>query len=140
MCRIAYDILLVLLGIGSVLDLKRREIPICLLLSMSVVVLFLAIFDKEVSNWYRLAGASFGAIFFGISKFTKEAVGYGDSWIILLLGIVLGIFEALQVLFVASLMAAVVGLFYLWIRKWKRSAALPFVPFLTLAYLGVMFG
>ena len=140
MCRLAYDILLVLLGIGSVLDLKRRVIPIYLLLLMSAAVFFIALFDKEVSLWYRLAGASLGVIFFGISKFTKEAVGYGDSWIILLLGIALGIFEVLQVLFTASLVAAVVGLLYLWIRQWKRSATLPFVPFLTLAYIGVMFG
>lgn len=140
MCQIAYGSVLILLGIAGVIDWKKREIPIWLLILMSVTVLFFSIFNKEVSIWHRLVGAAFGVIFFIISKFTKEAVGYGDSWLILLMGVHLGIFKALQLLFAASLMAAVVAIFYLWKRKWKRSETLPFVPFLAIAYTGVILG
>ena len=86
-----------------------------------------------------MGGIGIGILFFIVSKVTKEAIGYGDSWLILLLGLYLGASKVLQLLFAASLGAAVVSLFYLWKYHWKRNATLPFVPFLVLAYLGVMF-
>lgn len=138
MCRLADWSVFILLGIAGMIDWKKREVPIWLLLIMSVVILFFGIFCEEVDIWYRLAGALLGAGFFVVSKFTKEAVGYGDSWLILILGIHMGILDVLQVLFAASLMAAIFAIFYLWRHRWKRSETLPFVPFLAIAYAGVM--
>lgn len=138
MCGLADWSVFVLLGLAGIIDWKKREVPIWLLVIMSVVILVFAMFCGDVDIWYRLAGALLGVVFFVISKFTKEAVGYGDSWLILLLGIHMGILEALQVLFAASLMAAIFAIFYLWRRRWKRSETLPFVPFLAIAYAGVI--
>lgn len=138
MCGLANWSVFILLGLAGVIDWKKREVPIWLLTTMSVVILLFAIFCEDVDIWYRLAGALLGAVFFVISKFTKEAVGYGDSWLILILGIHMGILVALQVLFAASLMAAIFAIFYLWKCRWKRSATLPFVPFLAIAYAGVV--
>lgn len=138
MCGLADWFVFILLGISGVIDWKKREIPIWLLILMSVVVLIFGFSCKNVSVWYRLAGAFLGIVFFFISKITKESVGYADSWLFLLLGVHLGIFVVLQVLFAASLMAAIFAVFYLWKRNWKRSETLPFVPFLVIAYIGVM--
>lgn len=140
MCKIADWSVFILLVIAGVIDWKKREIPVWLLVLKSVIILFFALLCEDVSIWYRLSGGLLGAAFFLVSKFTKEAIGYGDSWLILLLGVHLGIFKVLQLLFAASLMAAVFAVFYLWKRKWKRSATLPFVPFLAIAYIGVIFG
>ena len=140
MYKIADWVVFILLVVIGIIDWKKREIPIWLLLLMSVAVSFFATCCENVSIWYRLAGALFGGVFFLISKFTKEAIGYGDSWLILLLGVHLGILEALQLLFLASVLAAVFAVFYLWKRRWKRSATLPFAPFISIAYIGVMFG
>lgn len=139
MCRIADGMVFILLGIAGVIDYKRKEIPIYLLTLMSMVILLFAICCQNINPWYRLAGAVFGGILFVVSKITKEAVGYGDSWMILLLGIHLGIFKALQVLFVASIFAAGFSLFFLWRHNWKRDSTLPFITFLSIAYIGVMF-
>jgi prepilin signal peptidase PulO-like enzyme (type II secretory pathway) len=76
--------------------------------------------------------------FFFISKFTKEAIGYGDSWLILILGIYLGSFEVLQVLFWATILAAIVALFLLCKKRCKRNITIPFVPYLAVAFLGVV--
>ena len=140
MCKIAYGIVFLLLVLAGVIDWKKREIPVWLLIFMSASVLFFSIVNKDVNIWCRLAGAVLGAVFFLISRFTKEAVGYGDSWIILLLGVQLGIFRVLQLLLVASLMVAIIAVFYLWRHKWKRNETLPFVPFLAIAYTGVILG
>ena len=139
MCKIADGIVFFVLAIGGIMDWKKKELPLWLLSGMSACIVIFAMCCKDTSLWHRLAGAALGVLFFLISKVTKEAIGYGDSWLILLLGIHMGISRALQVLFAASLLAALFALFYLWICKWKRNATLPFVPFLAIAYLGVMF-
>ncbi len=140
MCQVANWFVLILLTVASVIDWRKREIPMSLLFIMSAGVTIFAIYCKDITIWYRLAGGALGIMLFVVSTVTKEAIGYGDSWLILLLGIQLGIFRVLQLLFTASLLAVIFAVFYLWVRKWNRNATLPFVPFLTIAYLGVMFG
>ena len=139
MCKIVDGIVLTLLGACALSDWRRREIPLLLLLITSVIVVVLSIFCKTERVGSILGGALIGVVFFCISKCTKEAVGYGDSWLILLLGINLGVRKLLQVLFAASLAAGIYSLLCLWKHHWKRSATIPFVPFLTAAYMGVVF-
>ena len=140
MCQVANWFVLILLAVASVIDWRKREIPMSLLFIMSAGVTIFAIYCKDITIWYRLAGGALGMMLFVVSTVTKEAIGYGDSWLILLLGVQLGILRVLQLLFAASLLAVIFAVFYLWVRKWNRNATLPFVPFLTIAYLGVMFG
>ena len=140
MCQVANWFVLIFLAVASVIDWRKREIPMSLLFIMSAGITIFAIYCKDITIWYRLAGGALGMMLFVVSTVTKEAIGYGDSWLILLLGVQLGIFRVLQLLFVASLLAVLFAVFYLWVRKWNRKATLPFVPFLTIAYLGVMFG
>lgn len=128
----------VLLGIAGVIDWKKKEMPVYLLGIMTGVIVLFSMLCQEIDVWYRVTGALLGVVFFVISKFTKESVGYGDSWLILILGIHMGILQVLQLLFAASLMSAFFAIFYLWKRRWKRSETLPFVPFLAIAYVGVM--
>lgn len=140
MCKIADAVVFFMLAVAGVMDWRKKELPVWYLVGMSIGITIFAVCCKEIGLWHRLAGVALGVVFIGISKATKEAIGYGDSWLILLLGVHLGGLGALQVLFTASLFAAIYALFYLWIRKWRRNATLPFVPFLALAYVGVMFG
>lgn len=140
MCQVANWFVLILLAVASVIDWRKREIPMTLLFIMSAGITIFAIYCKDITIWYRLAGGALGMMLFVVSTVTKEAIGYGDSWLILLLGVQLGILRVLQLLFAASILAVIFAVFYLWVRKWNRDATLPFVPFLTIAYLGVMFG
>jgi leader peptidase (prepilin peptidase)/N-methyltransferase len=140
MCELAEWICFILLAIAAVIDWKKQEVPIWLLVFMSTTTIVFIIFCNDVNGWHRLAGAMLGSFFFVISKFTKEAVGYGDSWLMLILGVHFGFFRALQLLFIASVLAALFAIVCLWKCKWKRSATLPFVPFLAIAYIGVMYG
>lgn len=138
MCKIADWIVFILLAICSVSDWKKKTIPVILLIMLSVVVAVFALLCNAVSMRLRVSGALMGVLFLIISKCTKEAIGYGDSWLILLLGIHMGSLRAVGVLFAASMLASFASLFYLWKYRWKRSATLPFVPFLSISYLGAM--
>lgn len=138
MCKIADWIVFLLLGMCSVSDWKKKTIPVILLVMLSVAVTVFALICNVVSVRLRMSGALMGLFFLLISKCTKEAIGYGDSWLILLLGIYMGCLRAIGVLFTASMLAAIVSLFYLWKYRWKRSVTLPFVPFLSISFLGAM--
>ena len=139
MCEIADSVIFIFLGTCGIFDCRKKEIPVALLIIMSIAVLIFAVCCEENDIWTRAVGALIGVLFFVISKLTKEAIGYGDSWLILLLGIHLGSLVALQVLFAASFAAGLCSLFYLWIKGWKKRTTLPFVPFMAAAYLGVIF-
>lgn len=139
MCEIANGIVFLLLCICSWCDWRKKEIPMHCLLLMTIVVGILAIVCPDKRLWSRLGGGALGVLFFLISKVTKEAIGYGDSWLILILGVQLGLSLVLQLLLLASLLAGVVSLFILLKKRWKKSATIPFVPFLLVGYLGVMF-
>ena len=138
MCQIENWVIFLLLVMCSISDFKKKTMPAVLLIVLSITVLGFAIFGDSVGVRLRVGGAILGMLFLLISKCTKEAIGYGDSWLILLLGIQLGYLEAISVLFAASLLAGVASLFFLWKCNWKRDTSLPFVPFLSVSYLGAM--
>lgn len=135
MCKIAEGIMLAFLIGCSVSDWRRKAIPLWLLVLFSIATLSLCILCQNSSIGQRAGGVALGLVFFAISKCTKEALGYGDSWMILLLGIWLGGTRLLQLLFAASLISGMASLFLLWRRGWKRKETIPFVPFLALAYV-----
>jgi len=138
MCKITDWIVFLLLGMCSVSDWKKKTIPVILLVILSVAVTVFILICSVVSVRLRVSGALMGFFFLLISKCTKEAIGYGDSWLILLLGIYMGCLRAIGVLFTASMLAAIASLFYLWKYRWKRSVTLPFVPFLSISFLGAI--
>lgn len=139
MCEIVKWAVFVLLFICSISDCRKKQIPALLLILLGVVV-FISLFVCETpSGFDRIGGALLGLLLFLVSKCTKEAIGYGDSWLIFFLGIYLGGLATLQLLFAASLLAAGCSLLLLCKKGWKRSITIPFAPFLGLAYLGVIF-
>lgn len=139
MCEIVDWIMLLLLGICAWRDYKERQIPLSLLLIMSGAAVLFAAFCPRESLSAIIEGAFVGAFFFLISKLTKQAIGYGDSWLILILGVHLGASLALQLFLLASFVAGVCSLFLLIKSHWNKRMGIPFVPFLFFAYLGVMF-
>lgn len=138
MCKITDWIVFMLLAVCSVSDWRKKTIPYVFLVVLGMVVVAFTFLCNGTSARMRISGALMGILFLMISKCTHEAIGYGDSWILLLLGIHMGILKVLSVLSVAAVLAAVVSLFFLWKCHWKRQATLPFVPFLTISYLGVI--
>lgn len=70
---------------------------------------------------------------------TREAVGYGDVWIITLLGIYLGIWDTVTLVCIAFFFSSIAAVGCLVWKKFRRDTRIPFVPFLTAAYVGVVF-
>lgn len=87
-----------------------------------------------------IAGGLCGGVFLFFSWFTQESFGYGDSILILILGILSGGWNLLWILFAAFLIASVYGGIMIARKKYTRKNSFPFIPFLTVAYLGGMIG
>ena len=71
-----------------------------------------------------------------LGKLSREAVGYGDGGIVLVLGLFLSFWELLGLLAAASVLAALWTAVLLFWGKAGRT--IPFVPFLLAGFLGGM--
>jgi leader peptidase (prepilin peptidase)/N-methyltransferase len=92
-----------------------------------------------MEDW--MAGMIPGVFCMVISLLSHQALGYGDSILITLCGLSIGLSDCLSILFTAFFCAGIVGLQMLVMRRKSRKYELPFVPFLLLGMLlsGVLF-
>lgn len=132
MWKIEEGVCLIFLLLLALFDLRYKKVPTTLLILFFVFGALFCVIRKEELLWKGM-GIALGLCFCGISKLTKEAIGYGDSIGILILGIYLGVFSLVAVLFPAFLLAGFLG--WLYQRKKKSKKAIPFFPFLLIGVL-----
>lgn len=73
-----------------------------------------------------------GLGFFLLGFFSGEKVGYGDGWVLLMIGLFLGAYRCFLTLFTALLAESAAAIVLLMFRKIGRDREIPFVPFLLL--------
>lgn len=138
MCGIEKALVAVLLVVMAYRDWRTKQISCLSLVLMAILVLVLRMLFVEDTIWSTLGGVAVGIAFFFISKYSRESVGYGDSWLILLLGVFVGGKMIMEVIFTASFLAALFSIGYGLVRGWNRKNTIPFIPFLAAAYVGVV--
>lgn len=126
-----------LIGV-SVIDIRSRRLPICVLALLNLLAAAWQLY--RISGGKEellplLGGIGVGAVFFLISRVTREGIGYGDSWVILILGSYLGLWKLLEVLAGTCLLLAAASVVCLTVKKMSGRCTFPFVPFLTAGYL-----
>lgn len=128
---------LLFLGIASCMDLKDQTLSVRFLKIFGGIGILCNLFFLDQNITEILTGILPGAVVFAAAKFSKEAVGYGDALMILILGIFEGGYGVVPVLFTAFFAAGVYGLFRVVIIHRSVKDTMPFVPFLFLAFMGV---
>ena len=78
-----------------------------------------------------------GSLFIVISKATREGLGYGDSWLMCILGGYLGIWNMLELLVMTWMLTAVVAGIILARSRFKKRTSIPLVPLITVGYIAV---
>ena len=132
--------LVILAGI----DIKKRKVPVRVLTVLTVTVILYRMIYREYGVWQYVWGLVPGMVFCGISYVTRQALGYGDSWMILILGIYLGITDVILLLLAAFSLAAAfsaVCLAHGYIvrpQKVQKQKEFAFIPVLAVSYLGVL--
>lgn len=119
-----------LLGIGSYMDIKTREIPNWI----SVIIALTAVINFRLDN---LWGIIVAVIFFSVALAT-EKIGGGDVKLIAALSVVCGLWGSFALLLFAqiSMLIFYAGKYILCkINGKTASKSLPFVPFIFIGYL-----
>ena len=106
MWKIEEMAVLAFLGAGAVYDFRNRKIPAGYLMFGTVGIVFYLAFEGQMEWYLWLPGLATGLLFLLCSKITEEGIGYGDSWMILNLGLFLGIWRLLISLGIAFSAAA----------------------------------
>jgi len=132
-------VLFLFLAVCAVSDGIWKKIPLAVvwLGILAAVILRLAGATGETS--WMAAGLSFapGVMFWLLSFLSGEKVGYGDGWVLLMIGLFLGAGRCFLILFAGLLAESLAVLILLAFRKVHRDGEVPFVPFLLLG-MGVV--
>ena len=120
----------ILLGIGSFLDIKTREIPNW----VSVIIAITAIINFRLENLWGLIVA---VIFFSVALATGK-IGGGDVKLIAALSVVCGLWGSFALLLFAQISMLIFyagNCIFRKINGGTASKSLPFVPFIFIGYL-----
>lgn len=118
----------------SVIDLRTGKIPV-----LPVALLGMAVLGYRGWNGAPVldiaAGVIPGVVLLLVARVTKESIGYGDGIVLLVLGVFCGAVKTVAILGMSLMIAAVLSMILLVLKKAGRKTALPFIPCLCSAYL-----
>lgn len=75
-----------------------------------------------------------GIVFLFLSFLTRQGIGYGDSILMVLLGLSLGMEEAMGVILLALFLAGIWAVFLLFGKRAAAKQEFPFLPFLLISF------
>ena len=133
-------VLIVFLFTSGIFDIKKKSIPLPLIVGGGIVLLFLSLLDHNMNWMVSILGAVLGAVLLLLSKILRGAIGVGDGLVVLLVGFVMGIYGGCVVLFYSLFLASLFSIVMLCLKKLKKKDSIPFIPFLFISYLGVFLG
>lgn len=127
-------LLLLFLGVCALFDGLYRQIPLAVVWLGMLTAVCLHIFGAmgETGIFAAVLSLIPGMGFFLLSFCSREKVGYGDGWTLLMIGLFLGAYRCFLTLFVGLLAESMVVMVLLMLRKIHRNKEIPFVPFLLL--------
>ncbi len=131
-------LVLVLLAFNAWSDVRERQISL-LISGIAGVGGLLLILIGNISVKEAAMGACIGAILLLLSILTRDAIGFGDGLLIVVTGCYLGGKDNLLLVGGGFFLAAIFGMSVLIIKKADRKKEFPFVPFLLLSYIGMLF-
>ena len=130
-------LLLILLIYSSYTDIKTKKVMMVPVWGCALIAIIEIIFPTEEGGMSFL-GALPGMIFLIISFVTKGALGSGDAYLAIVIGMFLGAKNTVIIFMIASVLAAVYSLIMLAAKRIDRKGSIPFVPFILSGYLGIL--
>ena len=108
----------------SVRDIREKKVNIAFLLPGFVLAFY------QMPDGFLLS-----ILLFVLSILTKEAIGKGDAFAVLLCACYLPFYPVFFIFVAGLFMAGIVGIFLILVRKGNRKTEIPYLPFLTFSYL-----
>lgn len=136
-------VFIILLGIWlficGIWDVKRKRIPVFLLIVGFLTSLVGIGLQCDFNIWTSLWGTSLGIILLLLNLTTKGQIGIGDGIIVSITGMYLGFTKNVILLMYGLFGAAICSMILLLFFQFSKKRTIPFVPFLFLGFLGVFF-
>lgn len=132
-------IIMVYLLSMSIMDLKVKKISYTASILCILGIICCYIVKGKVADMYLLSGTLLGLGIIFLSKLTSGAIGIGDGIVFCLTGSVLGVIQNFSLLCISLLLAGAASIFLLCIHKLKKKDKIPFVPFVFLAFGGMIY-
>jgi leader peptidase (prepilin peptidase)/N-methyltransferase len=123
------------LVIVTIQDIKWKKIRVGIVFIAGICMCICIPFCSVLSVMSRMLGLSLGLGLMLLSKATGGKIGIGDGLVLAVTGIGLGIWANIELFALALAMAAVFSIGLLVLRRADRKKAIPFMPFLLVAYL-----
>jgi len=127
-------IMLGCLLILSIMDLRTRKISLLPVLLLGLFAMGYRFWENE-SLWEVLTGMLPGGVLLLAAWVTKESIGYGDGIVLLVVGVFCGIKKTVAILGISLILAALMAMLLLVLRRAGRKTELPFLPCLCSGYL-----
>lgn len=125
-------LLLITLLIQSYWDLRYKAIPLLVTASAGGMGLLLSLLSQREGAdllWALVPGV----VCLGVGRLTRQAIGYGDGFLLCAMGMYVSCESLLSICMTACMVAGVVALGLLAFRRKRGKDQIPFVPFLLVA-------
>lgn len=125
-------LLFFLLAICAVCDGLEKKIPLAVVWIGIVVAIVMKVQGMPGEwSWLSITLSVLpGIIFWILSLITDEKVGYGDGWILIMIGSFMGLWRCFLILLIGLVSESLVVLILMVFRRISRDRQIPFAPFL----------
>lgn len=134
MYKIVHICLIIILGVICVFDLKRKKIPVYMLIVLAAAGIISNFTVGEFDIEKRIIAMLPGMILLIVSMITKQQIGYGDGMIILIMGLYIDIDDILSIVLSSFLLSSIAAIILMTVFKKKKNFEMAFSPFLLIGY------
>lgn len=121
-------VLLIILGLMSMEDLRKRQIRRGWLLALGMIGGGIAFAGKEIESLTYFIRFVPGIACVFIAWLTREQLGFGDAFLFLAMGWYLAVTELVDLCLIVFSIAGVVALILLVVGKKSKTFELPLIP------------
>lgn len=134
MNKIVHICLIIILGVICVFDIKRKKIPVYMLIILAAAGIISNFTVGEFDIEKRIIAMLPGMILLIVSMITKQQIGYGDGMIILIMGLYIDIDDILSIVLSSFLLSSIAAIILMTVFKKKKNFEMAFSPFLLIGY------